>query len=189
MQLSYKHTRQYRILSYLCTATGARCISMHRVCCAHMSAAMYYILEWMLASSIPHVDGACLWLPYFDINLYICLYDCCVCQFTSLKRYLFIIYFLCSWPPRPYKESAVHLNQCWPDTKERVEFSSKPQFYISEDRFNLLHWTPRWWPRKFLRPSFHFTHYDGETNLPTELNRWKMGGDGGWRKRHNPRIQ
>jgi len=29
------------------------------------------ILEWMLASSIPHVDGACIWLPYFDIALYI----------------------------------------------------------------------------------------------------------------------
>jgi len=26
--------------------------------CVNMRAAMYYILEWMLASLIPHVDGA-----------------------------------------------------------------------------------------------------------------------------------
>jgi len=32
---------------------------------------MYYILEWMLASSISLVDGACIWLSYFDIALYI----------------------------------------------------------------------------------------------------------------------
>jgi len=30
---------------------------------------MYYILEWMLASSIPHLDGACLWVPCFDMAL------------------------------------------------------------------------------------------------------------------------
>jgi len=37
---------------------------------------MYYILEWMLASSIPHVDGACIYYMaaiYFDIAVYICL--------------------------------------------------------------------------------------------------------------------
>jgi len=39
--------------------------------CAHMRAAMYYIPQWMLASSIPEVDGACIWLPYFNIALYI----------------------------------------------------------------------------------------------------------------------
>jgi len=28
---------------------------------------MYYILEWMLLGSIPHVDGARILLPIFDI--------------------------------------------------------------------------------------------------------------------------
>jgi len=60
--------------------------------CAYMWAAMYYILMWMLVSSITHVDGACIWLLYFDIALYICLYDYCVCQFSRIKRYLFIYY-------------------------------------------------------------------------------------------------
>jgi len=45
-----------------------------------------YILEWMLMSSIPHVDGACIWLPYFDIALYICL-----SIFTRLKRYYYFL--------------------------------------------------------------------------------------------------
>jgi len=51
-----------------------------------MWAAMYYILKWMLANSIPHVDGACIWLPYFDIAMYSFL-DYCFCQFSRLKRY------------------------------------------------------------------------------------------------------
>jgi len=31
---------------------------------------MYYILEWMLVGSIPHVNSVCIWLPYFDIAVY-----------------------------------------------------------------------------------------------------------------------
>jgi len=62
--------------------------------CAHMWAAMYYILTWMLASSIPHVDGACKWLPYFDIALYI------LCFVRLLRLSIFkikeiFIYLLC----------------------------------------------------------------------------------------------
>jgi len=42
--------------------------------CGHMRVAMYYILEWMLMSSIPHVNGAFIWLPYIDIALNIYMF-------------------------------------------------------------------------------------------------------------------
>jgi len=46
---------------------------------------MYYILEWMLASSIPHVDGACIWRPYFNIALYICNV-CMIIAFVNFQE-------------------------------------------------------------------------------------------------------
>jgi len=54
---------------------------------------MYYILEWVLASSIPHVDGACIWLPYFDIALYIMFVKLLRLSIFKIKEifiYLFI---------------------------------------------------------------------------------------------------
>jgi len=51
----------------------------------------------MLVSSIPHVDGACIWLPYFDIAVYI--YVSKIIAFVSFQEikdifiYLFIIYY------------------------------------------------------------------------------------------------
>jgi len=47
-----------------------------------MGAAMYYILEWMLASSIPHVDGAGIWLPYFALNI---IYVCKIIAFVNFQ--------------------------------------------------------------------------------------------------------
>jgi len=66
--------------------------------CAHMWAAIYYILEWMLVSSIPHVDGASIWLPYFDIAMcigvmFVRLLHLSV--FKRLKRYLLYL-LLCT---------------------------------------------------------------------------------------------
>jgi len=53
---------------------------------------MYYILEWMLASSIPHVDGACIKLPYFDIALYIIFVRLLRLSIFKIKEIFFIIY-------------------------------------------------------------------------------------------------
>jgi len=38
-----------------------------------------------LASSIPHVVGACIWLPYFDIALYI-NYVCQIIAFINFQE-------------------------------------------------------------------------------------------------------
>jgi len=53
---------------------------------------MYYILKWMLARAIPHVDGACIWLRYFDIALYIMFVRLLrLSIFKRLKRCIFFL--------------------------------------------------------------------------------------------------
>jgi len=54
---------------------------------------MYYILEWMLVGSIPHVDGASIWLPYFGIDVYIIMFVRLLrlSIFKRLKSYLLLL--------------------------------------------------------------------------------------------------
>jgi len=45
---------------------------------------MYYNLEYMLVSSILHVDGACIWRPHFDIAVYII--GCKIIAFVNFQE-------------------------------------------------------------------------------------------------------
>jgi len=55
--------------------------------CAYVSRNVF-IFEWMLAGSIPHVDGACIWLPICR-HCCVCLWDYCVCLFSVIKEIFF----------------------------------------------------------------------------------------------------
>jgi len=66
---------------------------------------MYYIPEWRLASSVPHVDGACisLYLAVFGchISILLCIYVWKIIAFVNFQEieeiYIFLIciYFIC----------------------------------------------------------------------------------------------
>jgi len=87
MHSTYMSTYTYiciyilKITTYLRSSDGS----------AHMWTAMHYtsLSGWMLVGSIPHVDGACTWLPVF--------WYCCVCLYVLLCMFVCIVVYVCMY--------------------------------------------------------------------------------------------
>jgi len=76
MQLAKAHTLFPAVLdsSQICSTSQNLLdpdFARPRWSCAYTNH-LHYVLEWTLVSLIPHVDGACIWLPLFRYFVYVC---------------------------------------------------------------------------------------------------------------------